>query len=63
MSSKQWKIHTLGRTERWYDPHTRCWWVRMLDEHGNQYGDAVNVYSENEAIDSQKSLAVLIERL
>lgn len=36
--------------DMWYDRTTRNWVVQVKDEHGNQIGDAVYVYTQPEAL-------------
>lgn len=55
--TRAWKIHKLGLTERWYDTHHRCWFVRIVDEHGDQIAECENYYSKREAVDAQRDLA------
>jgi hypothetical protein len=37
------------RVEIFYDRPTRCWWVRRVDENGDQMGAAEHVYTKREA--------------
>jgi hypothetical protein len=55
------KIYKLDRIERWYDRHTRCWWVRRVDAAGNQIGEAENCYTAREARASQRQLVKQLE--
>lgn len=42
------KIHQhTDRIEYWYDPSTRCWWAREVDEESNQIGDAEHSYTRD----------------
>jgi hypothetical protein len=54
---KPWKIYRLDNTERWYDRHNRCWWIREVDANGDQIGDSQNCYTATEAIAIQNALA------
>jgi hypothetical protein len=40
--------------DMWYNRHERSWVVRVMDEEGNQIGDATYVYSKSEALDQVK---------
>lgn len=51
--SKESKPHHV---DMWYDRHTRCWVVQLLDDEDNQIGTAVYVYSKREAADEKKYL-------
>jgi hypothetical protein len=57
MTNFNWRIYRLGNTERWYDRHCRCWFVRRLDANGNQIGESRNCYTATEAIALQNALA------
>ena len=38
------------KVEKWYDRYSRNWIIQLLDAKGNQIGNAVYVYTKNEAI-------------
>lgn len=57
MTTFKWKIYRRGNTERWYDRHVRCWYVRAVDAQGNQIGNCHTVYTVGEAKDVQDTLA------
>lgn len=44
------------KVERWYDRRSRNWIVQLLDEDGNQIGDAYYCYTKKEASDEEKRL-------
>jgi len=39
--------------DRWYDRHERSWTIQLKDKYDNQIGDAVHVYSKQEAINAE----------
>lgn len=45
-----------AKVERWYDQRSRNWIVQLLDENGNQIGDAFYCYTKKEACDEEKRL-------
>ncbi len=38
------------KVERWYDRNTRSWVIQLLDDQGNQVGNAVYVGNKHDAL-------------